>query len=193
MGTIFLNALKISALSAAGILVILAVSPLFGKTRTVFWRYFLWIALALRLIFPFDLSIPNQAFVLSFPDGKTEEDKNFSLDIRMVRGSRNKKLSNRKFKTKRFADGFFFGNGEGTFRKRDGRSCALVCFRIMGGWRRDVFFVADCVLRGFLPPNEKDAVFFRGKGTFCISFQRGFVSCAYGDFKAENTASCKRI
>lgn len=82
MGTIFLNALKISALSAAGILVILAVSPLFGKTRTVFWRYFLWIALALRLIFPFDLSIPNQAFVLSFPDGKTEEDKNFSLENR---------------------------------------------------------------------------------------------------------------
>lgn len=49
---------NVSVQCSVGILLIFAVSPLLQKKHTVFWRYCLWIALAVRLVFPFDISLP---------------------------------------------------------------------------------------------------------------------------------------
>lgn len=67
--SLFLQVLKISILSGAGILLLFAVSPLLLKRHTVFWRYLLWAVLAIRLVLPFDISIPGQAVVISVPTG----------------------------------------------------------------------------------------------------------------------------
>lgn len=77
---LFLDMLKISALSGVGILLILAVSPLLKKRHTVFWRYVLWVFLAIRLVFPFDISISEKAFVLPLLDGSptTRQERSFS-------------------------------------------------------------------------------------------------------------------
>lgn len=69
ISTLFFSFLKISALSGFGILLILIVSPVLGKKYTVFWRYALWIVLAVRLILPFDISLPGRAVVIPVPDG----------------------------------------------------------------------------------------------------------------------------
>ncbi len=65
---LFLEVLKISFLSSGVILLILFVSPVLDKKYTVFWRYLLWIVFAIRLILPFDISIPGQRGVVSVPD-----------------------------------------------------------------------------------------------------------------------------
>ena len=73
----FGDLLKVSVLCGMGILLIFLISPLFGKRHTVFWRYALWIGLALRLILPFDLSIPGRAVfipLLSGPESQRETD-----------------------------------------------------------------------------------------------------------------------
>lgn len=74
---LFLDMLEISVLSGVGILIVLAVSPLLKKKHTVFWRYVLWIILAIRLVFPFDISISGKAFVLPWQNhvqnGRQEE------------------------------------------------------------------------------------------------------------------------
>ncbi len=67
--SLFLQVLKISILSGAGILLLFAMSPLLLKRHTVFWRYLLWAVLAIRLVLPFDISIPGQAVVISVPMG----------------------------------------------------------------------------------------------------------------------------
>ena len=66
--SLFLQVLKISILSGAGILLLLAVSPLLLRRHTVFWRYLLWVVLAIRLVLPFDISIPGR-LVISVPMG----------------------------------------------------------------------------------------------------------------------------
>lgn len=67
METLFLEFLKISAICSIGILLIFAVSPLLRKRHTVYWRYCLWTLLAVRLILPFDCSLPGQAVVIPLP------------------------------------------------------------------------------------------------------------------------------
>ena len=65
----FGDLLRVSVLCGIGILLIFLISPLFGKRHTVFWRYALWIGLALRLILPFDLSIPGRAIFVPIFSG----------------------------------------------------------------------------------------------------------------------------
>lgn len=65
----FGDLLRVSVLCGMGILLIFLISPLFGKRHTVFWRYALWIGLALRLILPFDLSIPGRAIFVPIFSG----------------------------------------------------------------------------------------------------------------------------
>ena len=67
MERLFLEILKISALCSVGILLVFAVSPMLRKRHTVFWRYCLWVLLAVRLILPFDFSLSGQAVVIPFP------------------------------------------------------------------------------------------------------------------------------
>lgn len=74
--SLFVQVLKVSILSGAGILLIVAVSPLLGKRHTVFWRYLLWAVLAIRLVLPFDISIPGQAVSVSIPVGMKWEERN---------------------------------------------------------------------------------------------------------------------
>lgn len=77
---LFCDVLKISVLSSVGILLILAVSPVLGKKHTVFWRYLLWVILAIRLVLPFDISIPGQAVTIPVPvQVRTEEPKSAVL------------------------------------------------------------------------------------------------------------------
>ena len=75
METVFYNLLKISAWSGIGILLVLAVSPLFKKRYTVFWRYFLWIFLAVRLVLPFDVSIDGRALQIPVFSGFEKDGK----------------------------------------------------------------------------------------------------------------------
>ena len=80
METLFLELLHLSVLCGVGILLIFAVSPLLRKRCTVFWRYCLWILLAVRLILPFDFSISGRAVVIfSVPDVFLEEENSVFL------------------------------------------------------------------------------------------------------------------
>ena len=74
MEALFLELLKISAMCSVGIFLIIVVSPLLQKNHTVFWRYCLWVILAVRLILPFDFTLPGQAVVISL-DRVSEEKK----------------------------------------------------------------------------------------------------------------------
>lgn len=67
MENLFLDLLKVSIVGGAAILLISALSRVFRKTYTVFWRYCLWILLAVRLVLPFDFSIPGRGIVISLP------------------------------------------------------------------------------------------------------------------------------
>jgi len=64
MEAFFVGLLKTSAVCAGIILLIALVSPFLKKGHTVFWRYLLWIILAVRLILPFDISVPELAVSL---------------------------------------------------------------------------------------------------------------------------------
>lgn len=61
----FLSLLKTSAICAGIILLIAMISPFLRKGHTVFWRYLLWVILAVRLILPFDIAMPQ--FTVSLP------------------------------------------------------------------------------------------------------------------------------
>lgn len=73
MEAVCYETLKLSLLSSIGILLILAASPLMKKRCTVFWRYALWILLAVRLCIPFDLSVPGYAVSCSISNRQTAE------------------------------------------------------------------------------------------------------------------------
>lgn len=70
-----MNLLKISVICGVGILIISGVSLLFRKTHTAFWRYCLWVMLGIRLILPFDFSIPGWSIVIPLPVRMTAEEK----------------------------------------------------------------------------------------------------------------------
>lgn len=74
----FLELLQASALSGVGILLILAVSPLLRKKHTVFWRYLLWILLAIRLLLPFDFSLSDYAVHISVSQPFQAESRDWS-------------------------------------------------------------------------------------------------------------------
>lgn len=70
---LFSEMLKISFLFSGIIILILLVSPVLDKKYTVFWRYLMWIVVAIRLILPFDISISGQRVVVPILDSmKTE-------------------------------------------------------------------------------------------------------------------------
>lgn len=64
---LFLELLKVSIVGSVAILVISALSRALRKSHTVFWRYCLWLLLAVRLVLPFDFSIPGRRIVISLP------------------------------------------------------------------------------------------------------------------------------
>ena len=64
---LFLELLKVSIVGGVAILVISALSKVLRKSHTVFWRYCLWLLLAVRLVLPFDFSIPGRGIVISLP------------------------------------------------------------------------------------------------------------------------------
>ena len=64
---LFLELLKVSIVGGVAILVISALSRVLRKSHTVFWRYCLWLLLAVRLVLPFDFSIPGRGIVISLP------------------------------------------------------------------------------------------------------------------------------
>ncbi len=65
MGIYFESLLKTSAICGAAILLIMLISPILKKRDTAFWRYLLWIALSIRLLLPFDISVPNPVVTLA--------------------------------------------------------------------------------------------------------------------------------
>ncbi|HCT92643.1 MAG TPA: hypothetical protein DF613_14885 [Lachnospiraceae bacterium] len=67
MENLFLELFQVSIMGGAGILVISALSMALRKNHTVFWRYCLWLLLAVRLVLPFDFSIPGRGLVISLP------------------------------------------------------------------------------------------------------------------------------
>ena len=75
MMELFGNVLEISVICSLIIILISIVSPILIKRRTVFWRYILWIALSVRLLLPFDLSIEEAFIVLPTPIVAIEENK----------------------------------------------------------------------------------------------------------------------
>lgn len=60
---------NVSVFCGIGILLVFAVSLLLCKTHTVFWRYCLWLLLAVRLALPFDISVPGRAVEIPFLSG----------------------------------------------------------------------------------------------------------------------------
>lgn len=67
--------LEISVLCGVGILVVLGVSHFLRKTYTAFWRYCLWVLIGIRLILPFDFSLPGRSVVIPLPVRVTAEGK----------------------------------------------------------------------------------------------------------------------
>lgn len=63
---LFLEVLKLSLWSGAAIFVILLISPALDKRYTSLWRYLLWIVFSLRLVLPFDISIPGARIAVTF-------------------------------------------------------------------------------------------------------------------------------
>ncbi len=94
--SLFLQVLKISILSGAGILLLFAVSPLLLKRHTVFWRYLLWAVLAIRLVLPFDISIPGQAVVISVPAGIQAEQSGSAIRSEQMENISDKAFLNEK-------------------------------------------------------------------------------------------------
>lgn len=81
VSAMFFNMLEISAVCGVGVLLVLGISPLLKKRHTVFWRYVLWILLAIRLVFPFDISISEKAYVFSLPESlPTSRQEHFFSD-----------------------------------------------------------------------------------------------------------------
>lgn len=66
---VFLDVVKASAVASVGILLVFALSPVLGKRHTVFWRYALFLCLALRLALPFDISLSEWAAVVPVSAG----------------------------------------------------------------------------------------------------------------------------
>ena len=73
----FLILLKISVCSIGGILLVLIFSPLLEKRHTVFWRYLLWILFAVRLVLPYDFSVPGYATPVYLTVAVSERAGNF--------------------------------------------------------------------------------------------------------------------
>lgn len=67
MADLFLEVLKISVVGGVGILLIFGFSLVFQKNHTVFWRYCLWLLLAVRLVLPFDFALPGRSVVIFLP------------------------------------------------------------------------------------------------------------------------------
>lgn len=67
MDTYFKSLLEASLLCGSVVLLIVLVSPLLKKKHTFYWRYLLWIALGIRLVLPFDISVPKPAITISLP------------------------------------------------------------------------------------------------------------------------------
>lgn len=75
----FLILLKISVCSIGGILLVMIFSPLLEKRHTVFWRYLLWILFAVRLVLPYDFSVPGYATPVSLPMLRSVKGQEISL------------------------------------------------------------------------------------------------------------------
>ncbi len=80
MMELFQNVWEISFFCSGIILLIFAVSPWLTKKRTVFWRYVLWIVLAVRLILPIDFSVESPIFVIPTPVIRIGEQKQAELE-----------------------------------------------------------------------------------------------------------------
>lgn len=81
MRDLFLEVLKLSILCSAGILLISFVSVLLRRTHTVFWRYCLWVVLAVRLLLPFDFSIPGRAVIIPLPISMAAEEQKPAVSL----------------------------------------------------------------------------------------------------------------
>ncbi len=58
MSSFFLNIIGISLAISAIILLVSLVDPILSKKFTAKWKYWLWLALAVRLLLPFNISLP---------------------------------------------------------------------------------------------------------------------------------------
>ena len=56
---LFLDVFRVSLTTSVVIAVLLLLSPLLRKNYTAKWRYFVWLILAVRLLIPFSLSLPQ--------------------------------------------------------------------------------------------------------------------------------------
>ena len=61
MSSLFATWLAVSLSTAVIIALLLALSPLLAKRFTAKWKYWLWLILAVRLLLPFQLPLPQPA------------------------------------------------------------------------------------------------------------------------------------
>lgn len=67
MKALFLSVVEISLSTSLVIAMVLALSSLLNRRYAAKWKYFIWLALALRLAVPFTLELPKQEIVLDVP------------------------------------------------------------------------------------------------------------------------------
>lgn len=69
--TLFLSVFEVSLQVSLIALVFIVFSPLLNQRYAAKWKYFVWIALAFRLVLPFPISLPSQQLVLYVPTQMT--------------------------------------------------------------------------------------------------------------------------
>lgn len=65
--SIFTNVIEITLTISAVIVILLLLIPLFKKSYYSKWRYFIWLVLALRLIIPFNITLPEAPVKITPP------------------------------------------------------------------------------------------------------------------------------
>lgn len=66
--TLFMRLLGISITTSVVILLLKLSSGLFNKTYAAKWKYWIWLVLALRLIIPFNFSLPATPVTVDIPN-----------------------------------------------------------------------------------------------------------------------------
>jgi len=68
MRDIFLSVFELSVSAGFVIFVLLVLSPYLNKRYAAKWKYFMWIAVALRLTVPFHFSLPDRTLMINVPE-----------------------------------------------------------------------------------------------------------------------------
>ncbi len=72
MENMILSLFELSLGASLVILLMLLVAPLAGKKLSAKWRYWIWLALALRLLLPIQIDLPRAAMTVELPETMTQ-------------------------------------------------------------------------------------------------------------------------